>query len=411
MDKKIIEDVRQWKPPFKLGDIVTLYTGIKANSWTGKISDMWDGIYVVHQTLGKGTYFIKPYQSTDPKLKRVHETLTLSTVVDNKTVEKQPLFEDEGEETIKDTETEEWVIKQDSRTDPFLSPDLPFNPIPEDAKLLLQMSIPGYLYNLQDIRERQADLHKKEASFFIPLAIQVLHATFTEPTDNATYSVIMHGLMNEYITAELIQTYEYALNNMNQGPDERPRTFYARLFEAAELAEIDSESMIQSRFRAGLHPRIQQHCIAIGCTNIKEWLRAAEGWWIAHHPQKVELVNNPFSPQHASMGYHEDMPHHDSVLNRITATQGTSTMNDVSQRVDKIEQLIIDMKSSLDGIINNNQRNRNNNNQYHNNGYQQMNPRNYRRQNQNLYYNNNNNNRSNGYQQQYYPNNQNQYQQ
>ncbi|KAI8327436.1 hypothetical protein BC941DRAFT_364842, partial [Chlamydoabsidia padenii] len=72
IDRKISNELRQWKPPFKLGDLVTLFTGIKPNSWTGKISDNWEGIYVIHQTLGKGTYLIKSYNDETNRMKRIH---------------------------------------------------------------------------------------------------------------------------------------------------------------------------------------------------------------------------------------------------------------------------------------------------------------------------------------------------
>lgn len=113
----------------------------------------------------------------------------------------------------------------------------------------------------------------------------------------STYNHVMGKLKTEYITPELIQTYEYAFNNMEQGRNEHPRAFYARLFEAAELAEIESESMIQSRFRAGVHPIVQQHCISLGCKDIDSWLKAAEGYWTAHHPHQVTMADNPFHPR------------------------------------------------------------------------------------------------------------------
>ncbi|SAM01845.1 hypothetical protein [Absidia glauca] len=72
IDKKIDNELRQWKPPFKLGDLVTLYVGIKSNSWTGKISDSWEGVYIIHQTLAKGTYMIKPYMGEANRLRRMH---------------------------------------------------------------------------------------------------------------------------------------------------------------------------------------------------------------------------------------------------------------------------------------------------------------------------------------------------
>ncbi|KAI8098994.1 uncharacterized protein BX664DRAFT_10945 [Halteromyces radiatus] len=176
---------------------------------------MWDGIYVVHQTLGKGTYFIKSYQDNDSRLKRVHgnrlnlyqlhdvfwnqpfdrilgddlskkkkekkkkktvkeskklihissftyslykqytfnkmanssnqfmldeytwldtDTLTLSTVVNNKIVEKQSLFED----------TSEWSSTENLNINhhPFFYPTQPFIMNTDDSQQVLLMSTP-----------------------------------------------------------------------------------------------------------------------------------------------------------------------------------------------------------------------------------------------------------------------------
>jgi hypothetical protein len=55
-----------------MGDLVTLYTGIKPNSWAGKISDNWEGLYIIHQVHKKGSYTIKEYKTDNPRVKIIH---------------------------------------------------------------------------------------------------------------------------------------------------------------------------------------------------------------------------------------------------------------------------------------------------------------------------------------------------
>ena len=48
---------------------------------------------------------------------------------------------------------------------------------------------------------------------------------------------------------------------MFQGEQEHPQIFLARLREAADLANITSEAVVESRFRVGLLKEIKQFCI------------------------------------------------------------------------------------------------------------------------------------------------------
>ncbi|KAG1127157.1 hypothetical protein G6F38_013700 [Rhizopus arrhizus] len=63
----------------------------------------------------------------------------------------------------------------------------------------------------------------------------------------------MELLKKHYITPELIQSYEIEFNDMCQGTQEHPQIFLSRLREAADLANISNEAVIESRFKAGLH--------------------------------------------------------------------------------------------------------------------------------------------------------------
>ncbi|KAG1135186.1 hypothetical protein G6F37_013048 [Rhizopus arrhizus] len=72
IDNKILEDKKELKPPFKLGEIVLLYKDFLTTSWSGKLQDKWDGPYIIQSILGKGTYHIKSMNVQDSKIRRVH---------------------------------------------------------------------------------------------------------------------------------------------------------------------------------------------------------------------------------------------------------------------------------------------------------------------------------------------------
>ncbi|EIE79980.1 hypothetical protein RO3G_04685 [Rhizopus delemar RA 99-880] len=123
-----------------------------------------------------------------------------------------------------------------------------------------------------------------------------------------TYDQAIEELKKQYITPELIQNYELEFSEMYQGNQEHPRIFLARLREAADLANIDNEAIIESRFRAGLLKEIKQFCIQSSSRNFQEWINHADGWWNAHRPRKIAMVDNPFIPRNINNAliYHDD---------------------------------------------------------------------------------------------------------
>lgn len=72
IEKKLLDEKRSWKPSFRLGDIVLLYRDSIATSWSAKLQDRWEGPFVIHHLLGKGTYHIKNLDAQDTKIRRVH---------------------------------------------------------------------------------------------------------------------------------------------------------------------------------------------------------------------------------------------------------------------------------------------------------------------------------------------------
>lgn len=144
------------------------------------------------------------------------------------------------------------------------------------------------------------------------------------------YDQAIEALKDHYITPELIQSYEMEFNDMFQGEQEHPQIFLARLREAADLANIDNEALIESRFRAGLLNEIKNFCIQSSSKNFKDWLTHSEGWWNANRPRKIAMVDNPFIPRNINNAliYHNDNTH----INRYNANNHNVELVDIDER-------------------------------------------------------------------------------
>lgn len=131
-------------------------------------------------------------------------------------------------------------------------------------------------------------------------------------TPDLKYDQAIEHLKNHYITPELIQKYELEFSDMQQGEQENPRIFLSRLQAAAELANIDNEAIIESRFRTGLIREVKLFCIQSSSKTLKDWMTHAEGWWNANRPRKIAMVDNPFIPRHANQAlvYQSDTPYY-----------------------------------------------------------------------------------------------------
>lgn len=72
IENKLLDQRKELKPAFNLGDVVLIYKDYLSTSWSGKLQDKWEGPYVIHQILGKGTYHVKNTNVQDTKIRRVH---------------------------------------------------------------------------------------------------------------------------------------------------------------------------------------------------------------------------------------------------------------------------------------------------------------------------------------------------
>ncbi|KAG0784293.1 hypothetical protein G6F16_010608 [Rhizopus arrhizus] len=224
----------------------------------------------------------------------------------------------------------------------------------------------------------------------------------------------MEHLKSHYITPELIQSYELEFNDMIQGDQEHPQIFLSRLHEAADLANIASEAIIESRFRAGLLRDIKQFCIQSSARTFQDWLNHAEGWpaqvipisnlhpygmvnTVIPNSQIVSGPNQLSTLEITRNNYHaQNYPH------QVQRNNGTypSQHNHQHDLVNLIQQTIRNELESTPNSNNGYNNNDYNNNIYNNNGYQ-YNDNNYGRQD----YSNQGRNRNNFNNQTYRPQN------
>jgi flagellar hook assembly protein FlgD len=59
IDKKLLQKKKLLKPAFEIGDTVERYRDFRGTSWSGKLEDLWEGIYTVTEDLKKGSYVIQ----------------------------------------------------------------------------------------------------------------------------------------------------------------------------------------------------------------------------------------------------------------------------------------------------------------------------------------------------------------
>lgn len=152
-------------------------------------------------------------------------------------------------------------------------------------------SLTGLTQDQRRVAILRTQLRRAAATFF-DNSLKKKGLTIT----HVTYKDAMKLLEEQYITSRLIQNYELAFNEMTQATGESPREFLSRLYEAADLAEIEEEKFIHSRFRAGLSLEIKTFCREQSASSFEEWVKHATGWWNAHSKQSIRLVDNPFIP-------------------------------------------------------------------------------------------------------------------
>lgn len=112
--------------------------------------------------------------------------------------------------------------------------------------------------------------------------------------DTISYSSAIELLQDRFLSKDLLEEYEYAFQSMKQTVTESPQMYLSRLYEAADLADIQDDKMIFSRFRAGLLPQIITFCKEQSASSHKDWVKNSNAWWSAHAIKPIQLVDNPF---------------------------------------------------------------------------------------------------------------------
>ncbi|KAI8099476.1 uncharacterized protein BX664DRAFT_21986 [Halteromyces radiatus] len=98
-------------------------------------------------------------------------TKDLQSIVNGDEIDTQQLFvpDQTTDDLVSNDLIEEWNTDKEMNVNPFLNPDRPFRPSDEEAETLLHMTIPCYLYNLKELKERQLYLRKEETLNLIPV--------------------------------------------------------------------------------------------------------------------------------------------------------------------------------------------------------------------------------------------------
>lgn len=172
----------------------------------------------------------------------------------------------------------------------------------EDFRHFLQLLESFYALNgiTQDPRKvaiMRAQLRRAAAIFFD----NTLKERDIEP-NRIPFSDAIVILQERFVSESIIECYQSAFDEMCQSPKESPSEFLSRLYEAADLANINDEKFISARYRAGLCKEIKTFCKEMSAINFQDWVKHSNAWWNAHSVKAIHLVDNPFSVERVS-GY------------------------------------------------------------------------------------------------------------
>ncbi|KAI8321263.1 hypothetical protein EDC96DRAFT_613340 [Choanephora cucurbitarum] len=134
---------------------------------------------------------------------------------------------------------------------------------------------------------------RRAAATFYSRHLKTVKAENSEAVLN--YEDVINVLQEKYITPALVQRFELAFNDM-----------VARLYEAAELVEIDDDNMIHSRFRAGLLRPIRVFWIECSSKTFDDWVTMLTAGGMHTNRSMSTLLIIPFT---ASGSTSEDVSH------------------------------------------------------------------------------------------------------
>ncbi|KAI8093155.1 uncharacterized protein BX664DRAFT_329053 [Halteromyces radiatus] len=116
------------------------------------------------------------------------QTFNLLTIVGGQVVDTQPLFDKEDGEIVDNQPLDNRGPTSKSslnvNNNPFFEPK-PFLCTLEDIKQLVHMNIPGYLYKVAILKEKQLEIAKEEKESLIPLVLHLAHKKFKKPSNHA----------------------------------------------------------------------------------------------------------------------------------------------------------------------------------------------------------------------------------
>ncbi|KAG2215693.1 hypothetical protein INT45_013356 [Circinella minor] len=122
------------------------------------------------------------------------------------------------------------------------------------------------------------------------------------PPIGTKYGKLISRLEQEYVTADVIEYYKDAFEQIVQGDDEPPRMFLGRIQQAADLANLsgaEAEALIEAKFKSGLLPRVKRYCYLLGAKTFNDYKQFAYEYWRGQHGTTLYSQDNPFILQNA----------------------------------------------------------------------------------------------------------------
>ncbi|OBZ81547.1 hypothetical protein A0J61_10403 [Choanephora cucurbitarum] len=101
-----------------------------------------------------------------------------------------------------------------------------------------------------------------------------------QPLSDMTYAKAVEILKQKHDTDETQEYRQDAFHGITQLEYESPQSYLCRIQEAANIAGITDRRAISSRFKHGLLPEIQQHCLISGARSHEDVLHLAQGYWL-----------------------------------------------------------------------------------------------------------------------------------
>jgi hypothetical protein len=119
-------------------------------------------------------------------------------------------------------------------------------------------------------------------------------ATFAADSAVMTFDGRVRLLREQFVPIETIQQLRFDFGNLSQAPYESPKDFAGHLREAAMLAGLNHEPLLEIMYLCGLLPELQIHLKRNGIMEMAAMVASAQSYWKADYATIHHSPDNPF---------------------------------------------------------------------------------------------------------------------